>query len=514
MKKFLYILLSVLFTGCGNFLEEYSQSLVVVKSVSDLDEVLLGDVYLPSKQVSMFTAANYASFMNFMDDDVNTVVTRRGNASAWKSMRNLYGYSTWHLDVTKSANGSDYISDSGLWMDTYRRINIINIILDEITKLDIKSENEKLDAMRIKGECHFMRAQFYFFLVNLYALPYDSKAKEYLGVPLKLTGYVENDFRRNTVYEVYEQITKDLNDAVAYFTESPQKRPAFRASKESSLLLLSRVCLYMQDWENARNAAKEFLESNNTLYPISSLPKTESFMEATDSEVIFSQGTLNINRAFTANGGDFCVSRDLYNLYGDKDYRKGVFFAKNLSTDSIKISRKYKYAIHQAKVSDVFTMRVAEGYLNMAEACAMLDDADANVWLNNLRRNRIAEYEDQNYAGEELVQEIRNERRKELCLEGHRWFDLRRYSVNAKYPYSKEIIRVFAKYNEDGSSFEGAEVFKLEKNDLAYVFKLPESVLGYHPNMTNNDRKKRVAIATLDEKGNVIEKEDTDKNNN
>ena len=159
-------------------------------------------------------------------------------------------------------------------------------------------------------------------------------------------------------------------------------------------------------------------------------------------------------------------------------------------------------------------MRVAEGYLNMAEACAMLDDADANVWLNNLRRNRIAEYEDQNYAGEELVQEIRNERRKELCLEGHRWFDLRRYSVNAKYPYSKEIIRVFAKYNEDGSSFEGAEVFKLEKNDLAYVFKLPESVLGYHPNMTNNDRKKRVAIATLDEKGNVIEKEDTDKNNN
>lgn len=511
MKKFFYIILIVSLSGCGNFLEEYSQSLVVVKTVSDLDEILLGEVYLPSSPVSTFSAANYASFMNFMDDDINTVITRRGNANAWKTLRNLYGYSTWQLDVTKSANGSDYINDNSLWMDSYHRINIINIILGEMSKLEIVSEEDKSNAIRIKGECYFLRAQLYFFLVNLYALPYDNKAEKCLGVPLKLTEYVENDFHRNTVNEVYAQIVKDLKDAVDNLTKSPQKKPAYRASKEASLLLLSRVYLYMQDWENARDAANEFLELTNELYPISSLPKTESFMEATDSEVVFAQGTLNINRVFTANGGDFCISNDLYNLYLDNDYRRDVFFSKNFSTDSIMINRKYSSTIHQAKVSDVFTLRIAEGYLNMAEACAMLDDAEANTWLNDLRRNRIADYKDKNYTGEELVKEIRDERRKELCLEGHRWFDLRRYSVNHKYPYSKEIVRVFAKYNEEGSSFEGAELFKLEKNDLSYVFKIPESVLEYHADMPNNERKKREVVAKLDENGKVIEDEETDK---
>ena len=57
-------------------------------------------------------------------------------------------------------------------------------------------------------------------------------------------------------------------------------------------------------------------------------------------------------------------------------------------------------------------MRVAEAYLNMAEACAMLNDAEACDWLNRLRRNRISEYVDMQYSGEELVDEIRNEQRK------------------------------------------------------------------------------------------------------
>ena len=53
MKKYLlYIVCFISFTSCGDFLDEYSQDLVVVKTVEDLDEVLLGDVYLPNKGIS------------------------------------------------------------------------------------------------------------------------------------------------------------------------------------------------------------------------------------------------------------------------------------------------------------------------------------------------------------------------------------------------------------------------------------------------------------------------------
>lgn len=51
-----------------------------------------------------------------------------------------------------------------------------------------------------------------------------------LGVPLKLTYYVEHDkdketqFERTPVAKVYEQIVKDLKESVDCFTKSPQTK--------------------------------------------------------------------------------------------------------------------------------------------------------------------------------------------------------------------------------------------------------------------------------------------------
>ena len=227
-----------------------------------------------------------------------------------------------------------------------------------------------------------------------------------------------------------------------------------------------------------------------------------------NEEIIFSQSSQTLVNVLTAEGGDFCVSRNLYNLYDDKDYRKELYFKKNVSTDSIALNRKYSKKEGEAAPSDGFTLRVAEAYLNMAEACAMLDDAEACDWLNQLRRNRIGQYVDMQYSGEELINEIREERRKELCLEGHRWFDLRRYAACVKYPFKKEIVRVFAEYSQDNNyKFNTAELFRLEKDDPAYLFRIPVSIREYHEDMPDNERNVRKAFASLDADGNLIENE-------
>ena len=49
MNKILYypiVLLFFLCSSCGNFLEEYSQNSSYVESVDDLEELLLGEVYM------------------------------------------------------------------------------------------------------------------------------------------------------------------------------------------------------------------------------------------------------------------------------------------------------------------------------------------------------------------------------------------------------------------------------------------------------------------------------------
>lgn len=141
-------------------------------------------------------------------------------------------------------------------------------------------------------------------------------------------------------------------------------------------------------------------------------------------------------------------------------------------------------------------LRAAEAYLNMAEACAMLgtDDATANKYLNELLRNRIVDYQDQTYTGEELVKQIRIERRKELCFEGHRWFDLRRYSVCEKYPYKKKIYRQFSFYNS-ANVLERTATYVLEEDDPAYVFAIPKNVLEFDTKpMPDNQRPERIPL--------------------
>ena len=67
-----------------------------------------------------------------------------------------------------------------------------------------------------------------------------------------------------------------------------------------------------------------------------------------------------------------------------------------------------------------------------------------------IKREAFDEAEVNALSGEELVRFIREERRRELCLEGHRWFDLRRYKVAEKYPQETTVNHIVENrvYNE------------------------------------------------------------------
>lgn len=503
MKRIKYIIIALLFTGCSNFLEEVSQDLVVAKSVSDLDEVLLGSVYVPSTEIKTIGANTLVCpWLNMLDDNVSTVrnyTSGVGATTAWDSRQAMFGYVTWQYEVGRNITGNGKADDDNTWNEMYKRINIVNVILAELEDMSLDNDLDRTNSIRVKGECHFLRAQFYLLLVNLYANAYTKEsAATTLGVPLKLTGYVEHDkdknpqFDRAPVADVYAQIVEDLKLSISYLTQSPQKRPLHRASKEAAQLLLSRVYLYMQDWENARTTAGEFLQSKNTLMEMEQSNSEDPFLSKENSEVIFSQGPLNLQSMLTGEIGDFCIASDLYNLYDTTDLRRTTFFAKNAKSDSVGLSRKFRTGVHISHVSDVFGLRTAEGFLNMAEACAMLNDADANNWLTQLRRTRIRSYQPVSYSGRELIDQIRLERRKELCFEGHRWFDLRRYAVDAVASFKKQITHEFAVYSNDNRLYyDYTFVFTLLEDDLAYTFRIPDPVLNFDKGMPDNPREKR-----------------------
>ena len=367
--------------------------------------------------------------------------------------------------------------------------------------MDKENEEDELDAWRVQGEAYFLRAQFYLFLVNIYGDAYaPSTAASKLGVPLKLTEYVEHDpdrnpqFERATVQEVYDQIVSDLENAVSCFERGSQPQSIYRASREAALLLLSRVHLYMQDWEGARDRALDVLENRSTL---SGLVDSTVFLSTNNAEVIFTQGVQNLKHGITGTGGEFCVSSDLYNLYSDNDRRKSVWFSLS-SRDSIGMDFKYDRSDNPSYLGDIFMLRTAEAYLNAAEAYAMLNDAgNASRYLNDLCRARYTGYSDQTYTMDNVIQAVRDERRRELCFEGHRWFDLRRYAVCENEPYKRVIEHIFPIYDVDEARFQYAEVYQLEEDDPAYTFAIPKDVLNFDSGMPDNPREIREYVRTI-----------------
>lgn len=528
MKKlFINISLGILclgLGGCNDFLSEYSQDMVVPKTVDHFNELLIGEVYMQSRAIQYGMTSASCQFLNMLDDDINTTGTSTqgnvGNPSYKYTIDQMFGYYAWQKDIRYNFDHTYYMQDNATWNDLYHRINVINIMLNEIEDVPHSTDVEHAKYLRVKGEAHFLRAQAFLILANLYGDAYDpSTCASKLCVPLKLTPYVEYDpdadtqFSRASVKDVYGQIVRDLVSADSMLTASPQKEKLrlHRATWEAAALLLSRTYLYMQDWSNAEKQAERVMASSAfSLSTLQSLQSGAPFLTSANPEIIFSQGSNCIgmlggqggyNYSVAAVPSDYCVTRDLYDIYSDDDARKACFF--NIEyTDSVALTNKYE-RVSVNHISDALALRMSEAYLNYAEACAMQSkDSQANSVLSRFRRQRIVDYVDQTYSGAELAKQIRDERRRELCFEGHRWFDLRRYAVNKVYPYSRDIIHVFNRFS-DANAFVNTVAYKLPAGDPAYTFPIPRAILDADKvPMPDNPREDRDPIVIEQATGN------------
>lgn len=180
----------------------------------------------------------------------------------------------------------------------------------------------------------------------------------------------------------------------------------------------------MQDWHNAALTAEELLKEDTRLYHMSARDSARIFLSEDNTEVLFSQGSMNFYNGMTGNRGDFAVSDSLVQLYDqENDYRR-YFFGKNQSTSANSLQWKYD-TIAVPHVSDIYTLRIAEGYLNLAEAYAMEDNFQgANQYLRLLRESRIRNYVHTTYTGEKLGgrNPAGTGQAGNSVSEGHRWF--------------------------------------------------------------------------------------------
>lgn len=364
-----------------------------------------------------------------------------------------------YLDIWRWKDGSeDNNTISFGWRTFYYVSYIANTVIEQKDGITEVSEAE---CNQLAGEAYMLRAYMHFILVNLYAEPYthcDPTVTK--GIPLKLNSDVKAVLSRNTVGEVYSSILSDINEAEKLLNvETWPEGETYRFNKLSVDAFRSRVYLYMGDWQNAYNKAKQVVETHGELEDMTTssvLPNHYHSVEAILSlEEVFAA-------EFQTNGR---VSNSLLDLYRSGDMRKSKFYR----AETTSISYVTKGGSNEYRC----TFRTSEFYLTAAEAALELNDMDnAHYYLTELMKKRYHSSRYPTYEAlilsmtkDELRQEIYDERFRELAFEGHRWFDLRRTN-------RPELTKTY-----DG------ETYILQKDDERYTLRIPSEAIQANPGL-------------------------------
>lgn len=381
------------------------------------------------------------------------------------------------------------------WQGAYKAIYAANAIIERIKD----GESAQLDQM--KGENLFIRALAHFELVRIFGRPYTQGQGNNPGVVIK--DNTKNDLpARSTVKQVYDFVIADLQKAAGLM--ATRKNSCF-ASKEVAEALLSRIYLYMGNNEKALEYANKVIDAGR--YQLMATVPYKTYFRGVpedNPETIFAIrhtvaddrgkdaiGSMYYNDPVTQSTGWGEVYASLaYMRLLDKypeDVRHSFIEPQRDANGNMQMRNqtpkyyinKYNWQEGVANLSSPVILRLAEIYLNRAEANAKLGNAQAALDDVNLIRKRAglngaALYQLNDLKGHTSVLEVvLEERRLELAFEAHRPYDLYRNNL--------PLVRAYP-------GVHGANQYDqtiLPTSDRIIHF-IPEREIGINPKLEQN----------------------------
>lgn len=283
-----------------------------------------------------------------------------------------------------SAPTHNYTTDA--WREIYRGIDRANVAIDRIPKMDLLntgSETEKAELKRCLAEAKFLRGLYYFDLVRFFG-----------DVPFKTTSTkAEDDMKlpRTDREIIYDQIIKDMTEAIEDIPEVSAKSNDERVSKGAVKGVLARVYLgrggyslrqneqmerpsnYLDYYREARRLTKEIIDGGQhelnasyetvfknyaelklepkesmfevAFYNVSGQAANSGFIGTWNSPIVAAGASYGRANAF------YRISPLLYNKYNNADTRKDIAIATyeinvsgqkiDLSTQNLANTRKW-----------------------------------------------------------------------------------------------------------------------------------------------------------------------------
>lgn len=438
----LLIMLCFFATSChSDFLDIKSEKRLVVLSKIDEFQALMDRVSVMNQSSSHQLAILSIDDYYLSDDD-------------WKSLtastqRNSY---LWMEEVFEGENVGD-------WNNAYQRIFYANVAIEGLKRLQPSEDDMKLWEA-VMGRALFHRALNHFNLMQLFGEYTGGLDIDGLGIPLRKESDISVPITRATLKETYDFIINDLKQALLLLEPLPSNPE--RPSKMSVYMLLSKIMLYLRDYEKSWEYASHALTIDDELIDFNTLDLSNAMVFP-----IYAQGNpevkFNTWIQLVASLGEerLRVDTTLVSLYDVDDLRRQAYF---IFEDKNTIRFKGSYVGYAIPFTGLSTNEL---YTIAMEAAVRTNRLDQGLQLyNKLRKSRYRkdQYTEQEKVSADILLDLmKEEKRKELVMRASRWEDLKRYN------FEGELITLERKM--DGSSYF------LHPNSPKYIFPIPDYVV-------------------------------------
>lgn len=372
-----------------------------------------------------------------------------------------------------------------------------NKIINEVMVSEGGSEEQK---KAIRAEAMVNRAWIYLLLINFYGKPYQaSTAGTDLGFFIITTSDVTTaKFERPSVQAVYDFILNDLNTALPDLPYSLANR--MRMSKSAAESLLGKTYWFMGKYQEALVHFDKSFETIPKDFPVKlfdyktyfapdgpwgydAMTSPDDYLSGPENgsgyeEALFYKAMQN---GYGAYFNDFMLSPktlDLFKTPNNSDERLKFFSDKLYGGGEIGIEGLRR----RIGLADVqLGMTLPDLYLMRAECRARTNDlAGAKVDLETLRKKRMSESDAVVHisSATAMIKFIIEERVREFALQGYRWFDMRRLSVDplfAQITYTHQVLT---------STGNVKETFPLRPE--RFTFRIPLMIMDQNPGVVNN----------------------------
>lgn len=437
------LILSCFFLSCEDFLDETPKSLKTIVGISLLDaQESVNGIYAFLR--APYDKTGYAK-MAYSSLEVSTGFLKPALGTQDTDMEDAY-----RLIYSSSSANAEL-----LWSTYYKGIEAANVAIASIPNITDPELTTNI-AKSLLGEAYFLRAYYYFQLVQIFG-----------DIPLNTTpssSLQDGTLSKSTVNEVYETlIVPDLIEAES--AGLPNNSTSGRVTLGAVKSLLAKVYLTMagnplnqtEKYSLAKDKANEVInsseyslfqtDSSSTWFDKLSDPVNDNLGENIFMVQYASNGvTSSFTNYFTPLGGEAITDQNLHfggmepevdfiNSYDSADLRgqnQGFFFNE---LDGITFNNSlYKFFYDGYRTAngvsnkDFPLIRYADVLLTYAEAQNQSGSADATAYeALNAVRSRAGLTDVSGLSNSEFREEVLKQRVLEFPAEaGLIWFDMRR----------------------------------------------------------------------------------------